>query len=467
MLSWVERPTCEALPSQEGLRRKSTGPVILQNSMLPIVPVLLAFGPLTLISAASMTNSTSSQHTTEGSIPSSLTELPTESGVVYPSDVTITLSSASSTNATISTSSATDVNQASSTSSNGTETIVGTATRSSTTAIVSVDVKCNGYVEFCDRKYSNVTYVVAHNSPFHLPNNAASNQDLDVATQLDDGIRGLQSETHYVNDTVMLCHNSCEELNAGPLENYLTKVKAWLDVNRYEVVTILLGNEAIIDPGNYTAPVANSGIIDYVYTPPTEPMDIDGWPTLGDMVLSNKRVVVMLAYRANQAKIPWLLNMWSYQWQTPFSPTDPSFPCTVQRPPNQGRNVSAYRLYLANHNLNVELDEQALGLQLLVPDVVQLNITNANTTITGAASDTIDQCTAEWGRPPNFLLVDYYNYGNFNGSTLAAAAKANNVTYDVNSCCGSTVADNAAAAASVSWWMFAVAAVVMAIRTAQ
>lgn len=93
------------------------------------------------------------------------------------------------------------------------------------------------------------------------------------------------------------------------MEDYLTKVKAWLDINRYEVVTILLGNEAVIDPGDYTAPVTNSGIIDYVYTPPTEAMDIDGWPTLGDMVISNKRVVVMLAYQANQAKIPWLLNM--------------------------------------------------------------------------------------------------------------------------------------------------------------
>lgn len=164
--------------------------------MLLIVPALLAFGPQTLISAASTTNSTSSQHITEQSIASSLTELPTGSGVVYPGDVTITLSSASSTNATISTSSATNVTRAASTSSSGTETIVGTVTRSSTTATVSADVKCNGYVEFCDRKYSNVTYVVAHNSPFHLANNAASNKDLDVTTQLDDGIRGLQSETH-------------------------------------------------------------------------------------------------------------------------------------------------------------------------------------------------------------------------------------------------------------------------------
>lgn len=48
-----------------------------------------------------------------------------------------------------------------------------------------------------------------------------------------------------------------------------------------------------------------------LYIPKTEPMDIDGWPTLAEMIISNKRVVVMLAYDANQAKIPWLLSMFS------------------------------------------------------------------------------------------------------------------------------------------------------------
>lgn len=71
-----------------------------------------------------------------------------------------------------------------------------------------------------------------------------------------------------------------------------------------------------------------------------------------------------------------------------------------------------------------------------MPDVVQLNSTNANSTVFGSADLAVEHCTEEWGRPPNFLLVDYYNRGNFNGSTLAVAAKANNVTYDMGSCCG-------------------------------
>lgn len=231
-------------------------------------------------------------------------------------------------------------------------------------------------------------------------------------------------------------------------------------------------------------------MLDYLYIPPTQPMDIEGWPTLADMIISNKRVVAMLAYDADQQKvrrmpscraifefhearaiinaklivqIPWLLDIWSYQWQTPFSPTDPSFPCTVQRPPGQARDVSQKRMYLANHNLNV-----AIGLSygssgdILVPDVVQLNSTNANDTVNGSAQLAIEHCTEDWGRPPNFLLVDYYNRGNFNGSTLAVAAKVNNVSYDVNSCCDSSSVDSfGAKTASGSLTVVSLAAVVV------
>jgi hypothetical protein len=51
---------------------------------------------------------------------------------------------------------------------------------------------CNGYPEFCSRKYSNISMVVAHNSPFVKEHNAASNQILPVLTQLNDGIRGRE-----------------------------------------------------------------------------------------------------------------------------------------------------------------------------------------------------------------------------------------------------------------------------------
>jgi hypothetical protein len=68
-----------------------------------------------------------------------------------------------------------------------------TATSTSTSATPTNTQPCNGYSDFCSRKFSNITYVAAHNSPFIRPGNAASNQLLSVTTQLEDGIRMRES----------------------------------------------------------------------------------------------------------------------------------------------------------------------------------------------------------------------------------------------------------------------------------
>ncbi|KAJ9652876.1 hypothetical protein H2198_007878 [Neophaeococcomyces mojaviensis] len=311
----------------------------------------------------------------------------------------------------------------------------GTASRISSSARATNTQPCNGYPELCNRKYSNITQVAAHNSPFNIRGNVASNQALDVTTQLNDGIRMLQFQVHKPNSTssLFLCHTSCDLLNAGTLVDYLTTVRQWLDQNPYDVLTILMGNYDFIDPGNFIDPIYNSGLNRYVYTPPAVPMGLSQWPTLGEMIITQRRVVIMLDYQANQTAIPWLLDEFANMWETPFSPTDPTFPCTQDRPPNQARNISEDRMYIANHNLNVEIS--IASISLLIPASTLLNQTNAATG-SGSAGATSQNCTADWGRPPNFLLVDYYNIGSFNGSVFQAAADANGVTYNRDSCCG-------------------------------
>ena len=318
-----------------------------------------------------------------------------------------------------------------------------TATSTSSSALPTNTVPCNGWTEFCQRSYSNVTMVAAHNSPFVKPGNAAANQALEVVTQLNDGIRMLQFQTHRVNGTMYMCHTSCDLLNAGPLEDYFSTVKQWLDQNPYEVVTILMGNDDGVWARNYTPPMENSGLIKYVYTAPTEPMSLDDWPTLGEMILTQQRVVVMLDYMANQQRIPWLLEEWDQMWETPFSPTNRDFPCTQQRPKGQDRSVSEKRMYLANHNLNVNI--ALAGISLDVPAYTVLNETNA-VNGTSSAGAMVEECTNNWGRPPNFLLVDYYNIGSYNGSVFQVAATANNVTYNRDRCCGTNQKSYSAAA---------------------
>lgn len=74
---------------------------------------------------------------------------------------------------------------------NGTKSSNATASASSTSSSAQPTntTPCNNYAEFCNRKYSNITMVSAHNSPFYVPGNIASNQELSVTTQLNDGVR--------------------------------------------------------------------------------------------------------------------------------------------------------------------------------------------------------------------------------------------------------------------------------------
>ena len=261
-----------------------------------------------------------------------------------------------------------------------------------------------------------------------------------------------------------LCHTSCELLNAGTLEDYLTTVAKWLKSHPYDVVAILMGNSDVVTPQNYTAPVVNSGLINFVYTPPTQPMPLESWPTLAEMIFRNQRAVVMLDYQANQTAIPWLMDEFSQMWETPFSPTDRAFPCTVQRPPDQARKVSQNRMFMANHNLNLEV--AVAGVSIDVPFFTILNETNGVNGF-GSAGWAADNCTTMWDRPPTFLLVDYYNLGNFNGSVFQVAADANGVTYNRASCCGTagTTSDGAALRANFDARWYLLTLVVAACTT--
>lgn len=293
---------------------------------------------------------------------------------------------------------------------NGTMTASNNMTSSSTSSSgrPTNTQPCNGYPELCQRKYSNVTQVGAHNSPFVKRGNLASNQALDVTVQLNDGVRMcrlweeqsielaneasliVQGQTHMVNGVIYLCHTSCDVLNAGTLESYLSTIVTWVRAHPYDVVTILIANGDYIGVGNFTQAVQNSGLIPHLYTPPEIPMGLDDWPTLSHMILTGKRVVLFMDYNANQTEVPYILDEFSQIWETPFNPTDNTFPCVVDRPPYLPQDQARKRLYLINHNLNFEV---SLGnFNLLIPNFPEMNITNG-VSGPGSLGLSAEQCT--------------------------------------------------------------------------
>lgn len=66
---------------------------------------------------------------------------------------------------------------------------IGTASSTSTGLGPTNTAPCNGYPEFCSRRYSDITEVCAHNPAFSVPNNLGSNQALPITDQLNDGVR--------------------------------------------------------------------------------------------------------------------------------------------------------------------------------------------------------------------------------------------------------------------------------------
>lgn len=288
---------------------------------------------------------------------------------------------------------------------NGTTTIypntTASATRLSTSTTASSAAPtntqpCNGYPQFCNRKYSNITEVCAHNSAFVVKGNAASNQALPVTDQLNDGIRMIQGETHLVNNTIYNCHTSCDLLNAGTWQSEMETVAEWVRDHPYDVVTILIVNSDYVDVGNYTAPLQASGLGPYLYEPPKVPMHLDDWPTLSEMILSQKRVVVFMDYNANQTAVPYILDEFTHMWETPFSPQNTSFPCTVDRPPTL-KNMTVARdqyMYLANHNLNQEIS--FFGTSILLPNTASINTTNAASNQLSMLGAMANNCTGEY-----------------------------------------------------------------------
>lgn len=260
---------------------------------------------------------------------------------------------------------------------------------------------CNGHAELCGRRYSNITAIGAHDSAFvgQLPQD---NQELSVKAQVDAGIRFLQVQSHKnIVGTLELCHTSCFERDAGKVESYLSTVKSWLDGNPNEVLTLLIVNGDNVPVSMFDDAYKASGLKPYTYTPLTSPLAIDAWPTLQEMITAGTRLVAFLDAGADPS-VPYILDEFTYFFETPFDTLDPKFPeCTIDRP--AGAKADG-RMYIVNHFLDVEW----LGID--IPDRMALDTTNAATGV-GSIGAQADVCIGLYGRAPFGVLVDYLNHG--------------------------------------------------------
>ncbi|KAH7091389.1 PLC-like phosphodiesterase [Paraphoma chrysanthemicola] len=291
---------------------------------------------------------------------------------------------------------------------------------------------CNNSPSLCSKAYNNITHLGAHNSPF-LRNQQTSfstsgNHFYNTTVQLDAGVRLLTAQVHKANDTTgsqswHLCHSSCDLLDAGTLESWLTEIKTWMDRNTNDIVTILLVNSDNASPSDLGSQFSASGIDTLAYAPPSLTTIPQTWPTLETLISNGTRLMTFVASLPTPStQFPYLMDEFTFIFENNFENVNPSnYSCTPNRPSTLGTAAAALssgRMFLMNHFL---YETQLFGIQS--PNTSYAGTTNAQTGF-GSLGVSVQECTTVYGKPPTFVLVDWFNMG----PAIASVDAANGVT---------------------------------------
>ncbi|KAI0694339.1 PLC-like phosphodiesterase [Cytidiella melzeri] len=260
---------------------------------------------------------------------------------------------------------------------------------------------CNGHKELCDRSYGNITFMGAHDSfAFSQHHYAlARDQQVDIPSQLALGVRLLQAQSHMHNRVLHFCHTNC--FDGGSVQDYLTIVNTFMRANPHKVLTLILTNpEGVSIPDVWAPAFVKSGISDIADVPPNLPVAQKDWPTLREFISSGKRVIVFLDHGAEiNMDVPYILPEFDMIWETPFSVTDPSFPCSVDRIEYWTLQQNDH-MYMINHSLNNNVLHS--GVILTEPNHA------SNKQILAHARNCAHLAA---GRAPNCVLLDFVNLG--------------------------------------------------------
>ena len=304
---------------------------------------------------------------------------------------------------------------------------------------------CNGAEQLCDRSLEDVAFPATHNamSASTNPGWLFAQQDAGFADQLADGIRAMLIDAHYGTPTedgtiktdlsdlegpereaydaelgsealnaalrtrdrivnsketgprqVYLCHRFCE-LGAIPIGDAFRTYRDFLAANPDEVLIISI--EDYVAPKDIDAAVQESGLIDYVYTGALGPL----LPTLGDVVESGGRAIMLAENSDGGAAIPWyhaqyeeLVQETPYSFNQARQLTDPA-KLEASCEPNRG--PASAPMFLINHWIDTS------------PAPKPSNAAKVNAH--DALLDRIRHCEERRGLKANLIAVDFYGEG--------------------------------------------------------
>jgi hypothetical protein len=289
---------------------------------------------------------------------------------------------------------------------------------------------CNGSVELCSRTLDNVVLPGSHNSMsaeelgWFNPN-----QTYSIPNQLKRGARAFLFDTHYgklqpngqvrsdnagPGDPLYLCHESCL-FGASPLVPELEEVANYLKANPNEVLVVV--NQDAVEPADFADAVEASGLLKYIYTGPAGP-----WPTLGEMIATNQRVVMTAEQDA--AGVPWYHRAYDgavreTKYNFPLNPallTDPEqldTSCLATGTRGEGA-ATANSLFLMNHWISQSAESGSFE-----PLIEWAEVVNQKDALVNRAR----ACEAQRGFLPSILAVDFFG----TGDVVGAARELNGV----------------------------------------
>ncbi len=260
--------------------------------------------------------------------------------------------------------------------------------------------QCNGSLDLCSKQYNEVAYLTTHNA-FNSDQDGLlfPNQTYNIASQLNDGVRGLMIDVYNDLFGTPVVYHSIIALGYIPLSDIFNDIKIFLDNNPNEVITIIL--ECYVTTNDIEDEINQSGLSNYLYTHNAT------WPTLQNMIDNDNRLVIFSDVDDASSSQDWYHYVWEYAVETHYSVGNINdFTCDF----NRGDPLND--LFIFNHFVT----DATLGYGLYN----ESNDVNANPFFINRALN----CQTQTNKFPNFVTVDYYELG----EGLAVVDQLNGVT---------------------------------------
>lgn len=290
----------------------------------------------------------------------------------------------------------------------------GTTNPASAASLVSgVPTSCNGSELLCDRPVDEVVFAGTHNSMsasdlgWELANHEGA-----IPDQLDGGIRallidvqhwpqgesieqlGLDPEAAKIaaaalsvseapEDGLWMCHKLCQ-LGGTPFSDFLADLRVFLETNPDEVLIVVIQDEA--PASDIKAAIEAAEVDQYAFAhQPGLP-----WPTLGEMIEDNERIVFLAENEADDQG-------W-YQLAFDGNVSETGFRYSVVEEfdcaPSRGGDDGPF--FLINHWVETGL-----------PVPTEADAVNSREVL----AERVDDCTQSRGRAPGIIAVNFWQRG--------------------------------------------------------